>query len=156
MNKDNQSNEIQQKKILELHERIAELEKLESSRRETNNGLQKIEEKIQRLFKEEKDTIAIIQDRIIKYVNPSVTRLIGYTPEEMIGTSFADYIHPDELPKVAKYYIQRIAGEDVPPVYRTRVRHKDGREVHIEIKASTVTYKGKLADFTIVEEIDKK
>ena len=156
MNKGDHSNEQQQKKMLEFHERIAELEKLESTRRETNNELRKIEDKIQQLFEDEENTIAIIQDRMVKYINPSVTQLIGYNPEEMIGTSFADYIHPDELPKVASYYIRRIAGEDVPPIYRTIIRHKNGSSVHIEMKASVITYQGKLADFVIAEKIDKK
>jgi len=156
MNKDDRSKELQQKKLVELHERIAELEKLENTRTKTNNELRKIDEKIKNLFEEKEDTIAIIQDRIIKYINPSVTQLMGYAPEEMIDTSFADYIHPDELPRTAKYYIQRIAGEDVPPIYQTTVKHKDGSEVYVELKASIITYQGKLADFVIATKIDKQ
>ncbi len=81
-----------------------------------------------------------------------MTHLLGYSPEEVIGTSFAHYVHPDELPRLAKYYIQRIAGEDVPPVYNTIIKHKDGSDVHVEIKASVITYQGKLADFAIVKK----
>ena len=156
MNKNDQSKEQQQKLLIDLHERIAELEKLEDTRTKTNNELRKIDEKIKTLFEGEEDTIAIIQDRIIKYINPSVTQLMGYAPEEMIDTSFANYIHPDELPKVAKYYIQRIAGEDVPPIYQTRVRHKDGSDVYVELKASVITFKGQLADFAVATKIDKQ
>ena len=49
MNKNNQTNELQQKKLVTLHERIAELEKLENTRTKTNNELRKIDQKIKNL-----------------------------------------------------------------------------------------------------------
>jgi PAS domain S-box-containing protein len=107
------------------------------------------------MFDKAKEVITIIQDRQIKYVNPFVAELIGYTPEELIGASFAHYIHPDELPRLAKYYLQRIAGEDVPNVYTTVIKHKDGSDVPIEIKASVIQYQGRLADFAIVRKAKK-
>ena len=45
MNKNDQSKEQQQKLLIDLHERIAELEKLEDTRTKTNNELRKIDEK---------------------------------------------------------------------------------------------------------------
>jgi PAS domain S-box-containing protein len=53
---------------------------------------------------------------------------------------------------LAKYYLRRIAGEDVPNIYKTVIRHKNGSDVPIEIKASVVQYQGRLADFAIVRK----
>ena len=135
--------------LLELHQRITELDQLEIERK-------RVEEKIHKLFEKVEEVITIVQDRQIKYVNPSVEELIGYTQKEMIGTSFAHYIHPDELPRLAKFYLQRIAGEDVPNVYETIIRHKDGSNVPIEIKASVVQFHGRLADLAIVRKVAVK
>jgi PAS domain-containing protein len=33
---------------------------------------------------------------IIKYVSPSVNTVLGYTPEQVTGKPFFDFIHPDE------------------------------------------------------------
>jgi PAS domain S-box-containing protein len=155
MNKNDEAKDKQLDELMELHERITELQKLEIERERTENNLRKIDEKIHKLFYKAEEVITIIQDRQIKYVNPNVSELIGYTPEEIVGTSFAHYIHPDELPKLAKYYLRRIAGEDVPNIYTTVIMHKDGSEVSIEIKASVVQYQGRLADFAIVRKVDE-
>lgn len=142
-----------EKDLMDLHERITELQKLEIERERAEYAVKKTEEKIHKLFDQKDETITIIQDRLIKFVNPAVTGLLGYSPEELTGTSFAHYIHPDELPKLAKYYLQRIAGEEVPNIYNTIIKHKDGSNVPIEIKASVVQFQGRLADFAIVRKI---
>ncbi len=155
MNKNDKSKEQQLEELMELHQRITELQKLEIERERAEHKVREIEEKIHKMFDKAKEVITIIQDRQIKYVNPFVAELIGYAPEELIGTSFAQYIHPDELPRLAKYYLQRIAGEDVPNVYTTIIKHKDGNAVPIEIKASVIQYQGRLADFAIVRRVVK-
>ena len=155
MNENNKSKEQQLEELMELHQRITELQKLEIERELAEKKLRKIEDKIHKLFNKAKEIITIIQDRQIKYVNPFVAELIGYAPEEVVGTSFAHYIHPDELPRLAKYYLQRIAGEDVPNIYTTVIKHKDGSDVPIEIKASVIQYQGRLADFAIVRKVAK-
>jgi PAS domain S-box-containing protein len=141
--------------LMELHQRITELDKLEIERKRAENNLRKVEEKVHKTFDKADEVITIIQDRQIIYVNSSIEELVGYTPEEMIGTSFAHHIHPDELPRLAKYYLQRIAGEDVPNIYETVIKHKDGSDIPIEIKASVVQYQGKVADLAIVRKVAK-
>ena len=147
------SKEKLEKDLMDLHERITELQQLEIERERAENAVKKTEDEIHAVFGNAKETIVIIQDRLIKFINPSVKELFGYTPEELTGTSFAHYIHPDELPKLAKYYLQRIAGEDVPNVYDTIIKHKDGSDVPIEIKDAVVQYQGRLADLAIVRRI---
>ena len=142
--------------LLELHQRITELDQLEIERKRVEEKLKKVEEKIHKMFDKAEEVITIVQDRQIKYVNPRVEELIGYTPKEIIGTSFAHYIHQDELPRLAKSYLQRIAGEDVPNIYETIIRHKDGSNVPIEIKASVVQFHGRLADLAIVRKVAVK
>jgi PAS domain S-box-containing protein len=153
MEDDARSEEILHKELMELHQRITELDQLDIERKRTKNKLKKIEEQINEIFGKENKTITIVQERQIKYVNPHVEELIGYTPEEVIGNSFAHYIHPDELPRVAKNYLQRVAGADIPNIYTTVLKHKNGSDVHVEIKASVVQFQDKLADFAIIRKI---
>ncbi len=156
MTNNENSKEKLEKDLMDLHERITELQQLEIERERAEEAVKKTEDKIHTLFDSAKETIVIIQDRLVKFINPAVTGLIGYTPEELAGTSFAQYIHPDELPKLAKYYLQRIAGEDVPNVYNTTIKHKDGSDIPIEIKAAVIQYQGRLADFAIVRRLTKE
>ncbi len=156
MAKNDESQEKFEKDLMDLHERITELQKLEIERERAEKNLKITEEKIHELFGQAKEIIVIIQDRLIRFVNPSVMDTLGYSPEELTGTSFAQYVHPDELPRLAKYYLQRIAGEDVPHIYQTVVKHKDGSDVAIEIKASVVQFQGRLADFAIVRKVNEE
>jgi PAS domain S-box-containing protein len=36
-------------------------------------------------------------DGTIRYLSPSVERVLGRTPAEMVGTNSADYVHPDDM-----------------------------------------------------------
>lgn len=139
---------------MELHQRITELDQLEIERKRKKEQLKMIEEKIHEIFDKEKRTVTIVQERQVRYVNPQVEELIGYSVEEVLGSSFAQYIHLDELPKVAKYYRERIAGADVPTIYTTVLKHKNGSDVPVEIKASVIQFQDKTADFAIIKKID--
>jgi len=59
----------------------------------------------------------------------SVTGLLGYTPEEMLGRPLADfYYHPDDRQDFLRALA---AGKGSLSGYQSRLRHKDGREVWV-------------------------
>ena len=67
------------------------------------------------------------------WVSPSVTKLLGYTPEELIGTFAQAIIHPDDLaPALAMGISTGMSRGVVTPPRRTRVRHADGHWVWTE------------------------
>ncbi|HEY8718274.1 PAS domain S-box protein [Pengzhenrongella sp.] len=55
-------------------------------------------------------------DGLIKWVSPSVTAIVGWAPEDLIGRSGIEFTHPDDLPK-------EIAGGGIP-VGRTMIRSR--------------------------------
>jgi PAS domain S-box-containing protein len=151
---DIEKEEIIQEKLLDLHQKIIELEKLEIFRQSAGVKTIKIEDVYNDFFEETKTCMLIIQDRRIVFLSAPLARLLGYAREEMIQTTFASYVHPDELPRLADYYLRRISGREAPPLYECVVRGRDGRNIRVEIRAGTIPYQGKLADFAIVEELD--
>ena len=144
-----------EKDLLDLHERIVALEKIEIERQRTGKPHWKTEKEYRSFFKLAKEGMAIVQDGIVVRANSSISQIVGYSPEELIGTPFNQYIHPDELPKVTEYYKERIAGKEAPIIYKLRVLHKDGRDVEIETKMGVITYNEKPADFALVSKILK-
>jgi PAS domain S-box-containing protein len=62
----------------------------------------------------------------ITYVGPSVERILGFTPEEMMGLRPTDNMHPDDLARVGASiaYLVEHPGEVTTTCYR--IRHKDG------------------------------
>ena len=73
------------------------------------------------------------EDRQIAFVSPSVSHVLGYTPEEFTRLTTPELIHPDDLPAAAEQAIELRA---VPGAsYRSvlRLRHRDGRWLWVEI-----------------------
>jgi PAS domain S-box-containing protein len=73
------------------------------------------------------DIITILQeDGTISYESPSLKRLLGYAPDELIGTNAFELVHPDDLPKVKDAFAEVIRNSEVPLSTQFRYRHKDG------------------------------
>jgi PAS domain S-box-containing protein len=78
-------------------------------------------------------------DGTMRYVSPSVERVLGYTPEEMVGTNSAAYVHPDDLERAFGELEALLSKPGVhPAAVETRVRHKDGSWRHLEGMATNL------------------
>lgn len=49
-------------------------------------------------------------DSLITYISPVVTRVLGYHPEDIIGKSFVNYIHPDDLENTIQQFKDALEG----------------------------------------------
>ena len=124
--------------------------------RKAERALHESEEKYRNLVERANDGIVIIQDGIMKYLNPRLAEMGGYTVQESIGTPFTDYLHPAERPIVIDRYNRRMSGEDVEPIYETVLRRKDGSAISVEINASIISYEGRPADLVLVRDITER
>ena len=71
---------------------------------------------------------------IIRYISPSVERILGWTPEEMIGKVSASYRHPDDQgPSTSAR-----ANPGQPVVVTWRLRRKDGGYTWLESVAQAL------------------
>ncbi|HEX2078393.1 MAG TPA: EAL domain-containing protein [Longimicrobium sp.] len=79
------------------------------------------------LVENARDVIHVMNaDRTTRYVTPSVKRLLGYEPEELVGRAVDEFAHPDDVAKVLE---ELRATADTPGLGLTievRVRHRDG------------------------------
>ncbi len=71
------------------------------------------------------------------YVSPACRTLLGYNPEELLGHSAFECIHPDDVPTVA---ISRSKIIEQPIVSTTlyRIRHKNGDYVWLETTSCAI------------------
>jgi len=143
--------ESQQKELLELHEWLIELEKLEIHRDRENIPAQDFKKSCHVLIERSGEKICIIQDRQISDMTLALSGLLGYSPNEMLGTPFARYVHRDELPRLADYYEKRRAGQEVPIIYETILRHENESNVYVKILTSLFVYLGKPANLAIIK-----
>lgn len=69
---------------------------------------------------------------IIQYQSPSVQHLLGYAPEEVLGKSAFDLLHPDDLAKMNAYFGESIQNPGVKGSAECRIRHQDGSWRYME------------------------
>lgn len=73
-----------------------------------------------------------------RYLSPSVERVLGRRPEEMVGRLCFDFYHPDDVPRIQRINDAGVAEAQIPRPVVMRVRHKAGHYVWIEATASPV------------------
>jgi PAS domain S-box-containing protein len=61
----------------------------------------------------------------ITYISPVIRQVAGYEPGDLIGHSFFEFVHPDDLSGMHQNLIRRLGGDTAP--FEFRVRIKDGQ-----------------------------
>ncbi|MCK5833945.1 PAS domain S-box protein [bacterium] len=127
-----------------------------SSKKTTDLALKESEKNFRSLIERTNDGICIIQDSIIKYVNPPLTIIVGKDVDELVGHNFEEFIAPSEVQKIIDRYSKRMAGHSIPPIYETAILHKNGKIIPVEFNAGISYYQGKPADFVFIRDITKR
>jgi PAS domain S-box-containing protein len=87
-----------------------------------------IEER-QRIFETSQDLILVTDTRgNFVQVSPSAFAILGYRPDEMIGHSAVEFIHPDDLDPTRQEMRAARRGQQLRS-FEARYRHKDGSTV---------------------------
>ena len=66
------------------------------------------------------------RDGTILYHSPAVLRILGHSPEERVGHSFAEMVHPDDEPRVRAIMKDVIATPGLFVPVEVRLQHRDG------------------------------
>jgi PAS domain S-box-containing protein len=90
-----------------------------TDRKETEASLKESEEKYRDLVENINDIlISLDTEGAILYISPMVKQVTGYSPEEIIGHRYADFVYPEDLPGITEGFEQTLAGNSVPVEFR--------------------------------------
>ncbi|KUO64126.1 MAG: hypothetical protein APF84_08435 [Gracilibacter sp. BRH_c7a] len=122
-----EQNELRNEVLIELYAaQIGQLLK----RVQVEAALKKSESKHRVLVEKINDVIFNLDKQgNITYISPAIRELLGYEPEEMIGTNFAGYIYPQDLDDVQKVFDSSVMGNDESVVFR--ILNKFGKVYHV-------------------------
>ena len=84
-----------------------------------------------------RDVIVIIdREGINRYKSPNIEKLFGWKPEDVVGHSAWENVHPDDLESTQKSFRKLILNSKAVGVTECRYKCKDGSYKWIEFKAS--------------------
>ena len=142
--------------VSELQELGAAFDELAASQRQSLQALQESEEKFRKLSENANVCIGIIQGGRFIYSNPYISRLFGYSDEELRSQPFWTIVHPDDRPKVIDFATKRLAGLDVINRYEIRGLTKSGDTVWVDFAPQLIDYRGEPATIGIAVNITQR
>ena len=136
----------------ELMQANTHLKKEIMDRKLAEDALRESEKKYSTIVENTTDGIVIISDRMLEFINKASVGIIGYTPEEMGGESFLNYVAPEFQDLVKQRYNDRVQGKDVPAVYEIELLDKNGQRIPVELNACRIDYNGNPAVLVFIRD----
>ncbi|HEX4628113.1 MAG TPA: PAS domain S-box protein, partial [Gemmatimonadales bacterium] len=96
-------------------------------RRRTEDALRRSEEHFRSLIENASDIVTIVgENGVFRYASPSVERVLGYPPTDLLERSAFDYVHPDDIAVVGEALARAIGQPGHPQTAQFRFRARDG------------------------------
>jgi PAS domain S-box-containing protein len=90
-------------------------------------------------------------------VNPAFCTLTGYTAGEIMETDLREFLAPEEVENVVKWFRRRRAGKEAPQVYETGLLHKDGKtRIDVSVDVEIIHVEGQPNVIGIVHDITER
>jgi PAS domain S-box-containing protein len=122
----------------------------------TQERLRESEERFQRVVELSPDAIAVHAEGVVLFINTAGARLLGAAgPEQIVGKSIAELIHPDYHAHVRERLEKMGRGEPQPPAEIKFIR-LDGTELYGELASAPLLYQGRPAVQAVVRDLTSR
>lgn len=127
-----------------------------TDRKKAEAAILESEEKYRLVVENANEGIYVSQDGNLKFVNPKLCEILGYSEEDLIGKPFTLFVHPDDRDLVMGRYVKRMKGESIPDVYPFRTVDKQGSTRWVQINAVRISWKGGPATLNFLTDITER
>ena len=119
--------------------------------------LQESEERYRSLVELSPDTVLVHSEGVIVYVNTAGARTFGASnPEDVIGRTIWDFIHPDYWETVRER-VRRVQQCHEPvPAQEIVFRRLNGQEIHADTTSVPILVSGRMASLSIIRDITER
>ena len=130
-------------------------------RRKAETDLERSEEQYRLIFDGNPTPMCVFDQETLEFleVNAAAVKYYGYSREDFLAMSLREVAAPDNMPALIEYLPKLLGGHSKPGVGFAgtwRHRRKDGAFVDVEIKWSPITFKGRAASLSIINDITER
>ncbi|MDJ0762809.1 MAG: PAS domain S-box protein [Myxococcota bacterium] len=129
-----------------------------TNKNQANQELRRQAQLFQSMVENANDIIYTMDtDGTFLYVSPNWKSKLGHDPEEVIGSSFMPFIHPDDLPQCLEFLQQVLASDEKHHGMEYRIKHEDGTwKWHVSNASTMVTPEGQVIFTGIARDITER
>jgi len=124
-----------------------------TERKKIEKALQESEKRYRLFINMASEGVLVAQGATLKFVNPFILELIGYSEEELLSLPFIEFVHPDDRELMKNNYIKRIKGEEVDQRYEIQIVKKDATIRWVEISGARIEWESQPATLNFVTDI---
>ena len=124
------------------------------SLRQAENALQQNLMRYRLLIENVSDVVALVSaEGQFQYLSPSVRKVLGYDPDDLVGTDFIGLVHPDDLGAILEKFQRFVAGEEADQPLEIRVKNKQGAWSQLEFISRVATQGDKTASIVTARDV---
>ncbi|HEU4451748.1 MAG TPA: PAS domain S-box protein, partial [Longimicrobium sp.] len=98
-----------------------------TEQKRAESALRRSEAHFRSLIENALDIITVLDaEGVILFESPSVRRVLGYQPDELLGKHIFDFVHPDDLDHAREAFANAVSSAELTQPTETRLRHQDG------------------------------
>ncbi|WP_214084325.1 PAS domain S-box protein [Methanoculleus sp.] len=124
--------------------------------RRAETALRRKEENYRLLVESANEGILIVQDDRIQFSNPRLSAITGIPHDDLIGTHFSDYLHPDDRTPVMNRCAKKLSGEDAPDPPEFRIVGSDGKIRWASLHATRILWRDRFALLVLLDDITER
>ena len=132
------------------------VELLKNMLKEKSRALIESEIKYRTLVERSLEGIMIIQEGLIKFVNPTLLKILSYEEKEMLGRDILRFLYPDERQLLLENLNKLGNSEHVESALELRIMHKNGEGNYMEMLSTQIQYEGKPAVLATFRDITER
>ncbi len=133
-------------RILSLYRNINESKKYEQALKDS-------ESRYREIFENANESICVVQDNYISFLNLKTSEILGYTRSEIVSRPITEFVHPNDRDMILNNNKLRLEGKDVPSRYTFRIVDKNQNTLWINMNVVIIAWNEKPATLLFMQDI---
>ncbi len=118
------------------------IETLRNMMKERDRFLTESEAKFKTLIEQSLEGVIIVQDEIIKFVNPTLLKFLGYNENEIINNEIFKFLYPESRELLLECFKKMQRNEVISTPIELHMMQKNNEEIYMEAFLNLIEYEG--------------